>query len=92
MKIVQLDRQRGKTTGCIAWLCENTANYLVVMDHREVSRIRQTYPVVADRVLPWDAVQWGKLRGRHDVSLAIDNLDLILTTMLGHPIELATIN
>lgn len=90
MKIVQLDRQRGKTTGCIAWLCENPGNYLLTFDLQEERRLKKRYPTVADRIMTFDRARSGGLLGRTGVAVAIDNIDILLSGLLQLRIEMVT--
>lgn len=80
MRIVSLERQRGKTETLIEWVRAKPNRVIIVMSAREADRIIRKYGLSSLQVLIWGMVPGA--RGR-DVEIAIDNLDLILRQVCG---------
>lgn len=85
MRIYNMPRQSGKTTLLINWLTLDENHILIVHSTEEASRLRRDYEEVADQIVTVTFVVGGGLRGRRNIVVAIDNLDLILPALLGWP-------
>ena len=92
MRLIQKSRGGGKTTMMLAWLRTHPTGVLVTFSEGEAHRLRQMCKwadkdfdkgriMVADR---------GCLRGREVGPVAVDNLDLVLESLLGAPVYVAT--
>lgn len=86
MKIYQSSRRQGKTTYMLGWLRVHPTGVLVVHSYAEKHRLSKENPELEDRIITVDAMRYGKLRGRRDLIIGIDNLDLILPYLFGGPI------
>jgi hypothetical protein len=83
MRIYNMPRQSGKTTMLIDWLRLDEKHILIVHSATEASRLRRDYEEVADQIVSVSFAQSGGLMGRHGITVAVDNLDLILPFLLG---------
>lgn len=81
MRIYIAGRQTGKTTNLIAWIGEDPNRVLIVHSMFEAYRLHRDYPDLEDQIIPISLVE-KSLRGKRDVEVAIDNLDLILPQLI----------
>ena len=97
MKVIVNGRQSGKTHTLVEWIKEGeeTDSYpgwsriLLCHSLEEAQRIRQLYDLDYRQVFA--VSEWKTARmGRKPVDIAVDNVDLILTSYLGqHPAQIA---
>lgn len=94
MRIYEMGRQTGKTRKLVDWLRFNPHGVLIVHSAEERQRILRQYGYGLtyskerkaeddSRVITVQGVLDGRLRGRHPLIVAVDNLDLILPYLLG---------
>lgn len=93
MRIYEMNRNGGKTNMLVEWLKYNPHGVLIVHSVQERQRILKQYGGLTfredriqedeKRVVTIQSVLEGKLRGRHPLIVAVDNLDLILPYILG---------
>lgn len=86
MKFYIQPRQTGKTFMLMDWLHNTLNGVVVVHSFQERDRLARDYPFLADRIYSIDSVIDGRLRGRRNLVVGIDNLDLILPYLIGAPI------
>jgi hypothetical protein len=80
-----MPRQSGKTTFLMSWLMLDPNHMLVVHSGSEADRLKKLYGFrkIDNQIVSIDYVMSGRLRGKKDAVIAIDNLDLILPQILG---------
>lgn len=94
LKILAMDRQEGKTSAAMDWLCggERAPGYpgwsrvLIVMNRGEVERLRRAHRVLLEdfdrRVYSWD--EWSRAVGvSPETEVCIDNAELFLARIPG---------
>ncbi len=95
MRVIQTSRRGGKTLRMMRWLVGNPNHVLIVVNRDERERILSTFAGegrnLEDRIIVYNQTE--KLLGRADISLGIDNIDMILSRLLNtiHPIEIITL-
>lgn len=86
MRIYVSGRQTGKTTDLLFWLKSTPEGVLIVHSTAEKYRLQKENPELKGRIhTAFDAAE-GFLRGRRNIIIGIDNLDLILPALFGAPI------
>lgn len=101
MEVVSLPRQGGKTHRMLSWLMGDEGRYLVVMFEQERDRLRHLLleqladetvaRVTGLRIFTSFDIIVGRHRGSQIKEVSFDNLDLILTNLVGAPVRYATI-
>lgn len=95
LQVISIPRKWGKTMMMVDWLIEHENAILLVMNHQERDRIIQQYVLddtVSNRVVVFSPHDLQGARGRVRLPVyGIDNLDIILTNMIGGQIGPVTI-
>lgn len=81
MKFVIRPRCGGKTTEVLNWLRETPGAVLLVHDEAHAARLRRENDLTDKQVMSFRSVS--RLRGRRHVAVGVDNLDLMLRSLLG---------
>lgn len=89
-------RGGGKTTRGINWLKEDpNTRYFIAPDEDTAKALRHANPEVEHRIYSWreymDKKNGGHMQGKH-ASVCIDNADMILTKLVGKPIDFISVN
>lgn len=82
MDFVIRDRCGGKTTEALKWLKENPGAVLLVHDESYAVRLRRDHGLTGQQVMPYQAAG-RRLLGRHPLVVGVDNLDIMLRSLLG---------
>jgi hypothetical protein len=99
MEIIQLPRQQGKTARMLGWLfttpVTGKVRVLLVRDRRTKAHVLESVRLLDTLFPAWRIATVEELpmlwEGRGDLVLGIDELDTVLTQLLGHPVALATL-
>lgn len=81
-------RQAGKTYDLIEWWRQSPSRVIVVPDSHQVGFLRKQLPdldnrEITRRIITFEDMRSGRvLRGRGDVEIGIDNLDMILQRLV----------
>lgn len=98
------ERASGKSTAAMRWLRGSASRVLVVPDAQQVSLIkrlderfsyahsvsRALQPTIYERVVSYASISSDRLRGRPNVEIGIDNLDMLFRQIFHHPVSLVT--
>lgn len=84
-------RQSGKTTYMLGWLRTHPTGVLIVHSTHEAWRLERKNPDLTGRFFTPGMAADGALRGRKDLIIGIDNLDLVLPYLFGGPIGPVTL-
>lgn len=105
MKVVQLPRGGGKTTALLEWMREapeDEIRLFVAVTGAEAQRVyRSTLSAHEDQprwAQPWQFIGFGELaalgaqsgRGRKQIVLGVDNIEMVLARMFHYPVEVVT--
>lgn len=88
-------RQSGKTTAAAQWVRGGIRRQLVVPDAMQADWVRGTHfpgalDLHPDAIIPYSALMSGRTRGQRFNELAVDNLDMLLTSLFGYQVSLVT--
>jgi hypothetical protein len=75
----------------IQWLRWERDGILIVHSISEVYRLEKEFPDLKGRIYPPHSVSDGRLRGRRNLIVGIDNLDLILPALFGAEVGPVTV-
>jgi hypothetical protein len=67
----------GKTYEAVQWLLEDQHRVLLVHHEAERQRLIHDYNLIPGQVMSADSATHGRLAGRHDLQLGVDNIDLL---------------
>lgn len=84
MKIIQRSRRGGKTFELAQWVKANTDRVVVVHSQREAHSLEREFDVPVDQIMLAGLRMHERLRGRRNVEIAVDNVDLVLGAMFGN--------
>lgn len=93
MQVILKARGAGKTTEAVRLVKEKNG-LLLCSNRREAERLREVHGLKADQCMAWEeAKERGLLVGRANrpSPVVIDNVDIILTSMLGTKVDWVTI-
>jgi hypothetical protein len=86
-------RATGKTWQCLQWLNQHPDGVMVCHSMAEVDRLKREARRLGLQIDSRQFVSANRLevlRGRQNVSLCVDNLDIILPHLLGAPVDMIT--
>lgn len=87
-------RGTGKTHAAVQWVRGGVRRQLVVPDAAHADWDRMHVPGATDlhpdAIIPYAALMSGRARGQRFTELAVDNLDMMLTSLFGQPVALVT--
>lgn len=86
MRVMVAGRAAGKTTRIVKALRDDPGGVLVTNSEMSADQLRKKYPDLADRIY---SVRHD-FRGHNFSSLYVDNIDLVLATLLGKPVTFGT--
>ena len=91
MKIYVGGRRTGKTTHMLTWLRYTPGAVMIVHSASEAARLEHENPDLAGKIFSPHMAADGRLRGMRDITIGIDNLDLILPYLFGGRIGPVTV-
>lgn len=85
-------RRSGKTTRMVMWAREDSRRVILTFSYHRAIQIQREFPDMAGRVFDFYDFQHGRQNGlrNHECEIGIDDLDMVLATMLGFPVRRAS--